>query len=96
MKKSLKTLKEAHAAIGLPELDASKSNLSADELLIKQLSPSEDMKFAIQLGRLERGEQPVDSNGIWTIGKENVKVDDALCSVFSVFDSYDRGADSDR
>lgn len=92
LKKSLKTLREAHSAIGLPELDASTSNLSAAELLIKQLSPSEETKFAIQLGRLERGEQPVDPNGIWTIGKENVKVGDALGSVFSSFFSSNRRA----
>ena len=45
------------------------------------------MKFAIQLGRLERREQPIDSNNIWTIGKENVKVGRELNSVFSYFNS---------
>jgi len=85
LKKSMKTLDSARSAIGLPELDGSESDLSADELVIKQVSPSEGMMFAMQLGRLERGEQPVDSNGIWTIGKENVKVDGRLRSVFSSF-----------
>jgi hypothetical protein len=81
--------------IGLAKLRGSKKGLSAEELLICQLSPSEDTKFGIQLGRLERGEQPLDSNGIWTIGKENVKVGDAVRSVFSYFDAYDRELCSD-
>jgi hypothetical protein len=54
--------------------------------MIKQLSPSEEMAFAIQLGRLERGEPPIDIN-TWTISKENVKVGRVLGSVFSRFDS---------
>jgi hypothetical protein len=95
LKKALKSLRQAHSAFGLPELDASLSDLSADEVLIKQLSPSEDMTFAIQLGRLERGEQPIDSNGTWTIGKENVKVFGWLYSVFSLFYPRDRLVRSD-
>ena len=85
LKKSIKILSEARSAIGLPELDGSESDLSVDELVIKQVSPSEDTMFGMQLGRLERREQPVDSNGTWTIGKENVNVGGRLGSVFSCF-----------
>ncbi|MEK7059577.1 MAG: hypothetical protein AAB971_02370 [Patescibacteria group bacterium] len=87
LKKSLKALEEASQAIGMPVRINTNCDLSPNELLIKQISPSEDMKFAIQLGRLERREQPIDSNNIWTIGKENVKVGRELNSVFSYFNS---------
>jgi hypothetical protein len=84
--------------IGLPKLGKIRRGLgiSAAERLVCQVSPDEDTKFGIQLGRLERGEQeqPLDANGIWTIGKENVKVGGALRSVFSSFYAGNRRLNS--
>jgi hypothetical protein len=77
------SLRAAHNAFGLPTLDPAETGLSGDELVLKQLSPSIDMQFAVQLGRIERGERTMDNDGTWTIGKENVVVDGELQSVFS-------------
>lgn len=87
-------------AIGLPKLSV-KSEFSANELLICQVSPDKDTMFGIQLGRLERGEWPLDYNGTWTIGKQKVRVINGVYSVFSYYDTginklYTRGSYSKK
>jgi hypothetical protein len=61
------------------------ADVSSPEAIINQASPSEEMYCAFQLARLERGEQPVDTE-TWTIGKENI----SLGSLFFSFPIYKR------
>lgn len=56
---------------------------SSMEGIIKQFSPSQDMHFAFELARLNRGERPADvDTENWTIGKEKIVVDGAPQSLF--------------
>jgi len=65
------------------------TDTSVPEAVIAQASPSRDAYNAVQLGRLMRDEKPLDSE-TWTIGRENVKVDDSVKSVFLNFYPDDR------
>lgn len=65
------------------------TDISSPEAVIATASPREEVYNAMQLSRLERGEQPVDAR-TWTISKENIEVDWVIRSVFRRFDPYKR------
>lgn len=60
------------------------TDTSSSEAVITQASPDEELYNAMQLSRMERKQQPVDSR-FWTISKENVPIDGEVMSVFRRF-----------
>ncbi len=83
----------------LSELPSVTADTSYPEAVIAQASPGDEAYNAVQLGRMRRGEKPLDPQ-TWTISRRNVQVGGVLRSEFLAFspdfrkvgsDWYDRG-----